>query len=61
MNYYIKKYIEFKEFIIDVLICCCKFINKKKVNIKYYNLDDFDMESNCVQFVPTGDNIEITI
>jgi hypothetical protein len=61
MNYYIKKYIEFKEFIIDILICCCHYINKKKVNIKYYNLDDFDMEANCVPITPNENSIEITI
>jgi len=46
MNYYAKKYIEIKEYLFDLFLCCFDCITKQKNRIYYYNLDDFNMENN---------------
>jgi hypothetical protein len=57
MNYYTKKYIEIKEFILDFILCCFDCITKQKTRVYYYNLDDFNMENNFYKVnVTTSEN-----
>jgi hypothetical protein len=57
MNYYTKKYIEIKEFILDFILCCFDCISKQKTRVYYYNLDDFNMENNFYKVnVTTSEN-----
>jgi hypothetical protein len=57
MNYYIKKYIEIKEYLFDFILCCFDCIKKHKTRVYYYNLDDFNMDNNfCKVKVTTSEN-----
>ena len=55
MNYYTKKIIEIKEFLLDFILCCFDCITKQKTRV--YNLDDFNMENNFYKVnVTTSEN-----
>lgn len=57
MNYYTKKYIEIKEFLLDFILCCFDCITKQKTRVYYYNLDDFNMDNNFYKVnVTTSEN-----